>query len=603
MGKHRGIYLILTSVVMALLLVAVACGDEDTATPRATSTSESAVPTATTAADQPTSTSPSPTATTVAPPAMMKPEGRLNVATFDLGQPLFAPWLNGSPMNKQFAGFDFTEALFELSDEGFTEGRLVKEWSVSDDGLVWTFGLQEGVKWHKGYGEWNAEDLLWNHKEMGRDGSIYASGPSTTDLYFHEDGWQEVVDNLTVNVHTGVPRYDAIHSSVQPVGDFASIYSKAVFDALGDAAAEKIPVASGPFELMEFIADEVFKFQAVEDHWRITPAFAEMYVFEIPEESTQMANLLTGAVDTTELTIEGLQGLEGEGDFRFHRYPGLMLRIFMAGNIYPVTGREPHAMWEKKQADPDKYPWVSADPDVNSEEWARARNLRLAMAISIDREGMVRDFFDGEGVPAFHYGQLFGDKRWGEVGELSWEYDPDRARQLLTENGAPNGFDTIMCLCSGSSTSPRRVMGEIVADMWNAVGIRTAIETLPYSAVRGDMFSRGMEKHFISGNPSGFEPLRSWLLSYTYDTGWNGGAEHDFFEDKIYAASETVDSDARWLIMQEIGRFLFEEVLVLPVAFLNVLWPAGPKIEVWRQLGGFPASNHTNLASITHREQ
>ena len=44
-------------------------------------------------------------------------------------------------------------------------------------------------------------------------------------------------------------------------------------------------------------------------------------------------------------------------------------------------------------------PWVSSDPDVNSAEWERARKVREAMLISIDRQEIVDTLLGGEGAP------------------------------------------------------------------------------------------------------------------------------------------------------------------------------------------------------------
>ena len=46
-----------------------------------------------------------------------------------------------------------------------------------------------------------------------------------------------------------------------------------------------------------------------------------------------------------------------------------------------------------------KCPWVSSDPDPNSAEWDRARKVREALLISIDRKEIVDTLLGGEGSP------------------------------------------------------------------------------------------------------------------------------------------------------------------------------------------------------------
>ena len=89
--------------------------------------------------------------------------------------------------------------------------------------------------------------------------------------------------------------------------------------------------------------------------------------------------------------------------------------------------------------DPE-LPWISASADVDSEEWANAAKVRRALSIAIDRQGIVDTLLRGYGSPAvmWEYGQY--EETWLPP-EMRWEFNPEKAKQLLEEAGYPDGFD------------------------------------------------------------------------------------------------------------------------------------------------------------------
>ena len=65
-----------------------------------------------------------------------------------------------------FVGSTVGEQLLYRDVEGNYLPKLVEEWSVSDDNLVWTMKLQEGVQFHHGYGEMTADDVIWTMQKL-----------------------------------------------------------------------------------------------------------------------------------------------------------------------------------------------------------------------------------------------------------------------------------------------------------------------------------------------------------------------------------------------------------------------------------------------------
>jgi ABC-type transport system substrate-binding protein len=510
-----------------------------------------------------------------------------------------------------YPGVGLIETMWVRQNDGELTGRLLEDWSISADGLTWTLNLRKNVPWHQGFGEWDAEDLVFNVMEGGREGSIAAAGKTATLLFSHADGGYDIVDDHTVDVNTGVVRTDFQGGFILHVSAFMSFYSKKVFDQLGETEGEKTAVGTGPFEFAEQSADEFLRLSAVEDHWRKTPNFAELMVWHMPDEDTRLANFLTGDLDTMNMNIQNKPRLEEDPEVRFLIFPNKLSRIFLYGQYYPIPGREPRPGWLRHLEDPTVTPYVSTDPDLDSAAWRRALNLRQAMNHAIDRESLANDLFAGEARPGAHYGFEGGGVAYEKLHNpnvaaklpapefgmnytqpidlrpLGWDYDPDLARQLLVDGGYPDGFRTTICLCSGGAGAPQNVMAEAVASMWDEVGIETDLERLPYSAIGGDQFARSaIHRHLPSGGGgTTFEPIRAWQLSWAYDGGWNGGFEHEWVEEAMLVVPTIIDAELRWEKQRQIAKFDFEQVVIIPLILLNEVIPIGPKLEVWEILG------------------
>ena len=101
-----------------------------------------------------------------AAPGESSPVGTLNVGQKELGIFMGHPRLAGNPQVFVQGTAPIGESLMTVSADLEVIGMLAKSWEVSDDGLIWTFHLNEGVQFHKGYGEMTAEDVIWSFQQL-----------------------------------------------------------------------------------------------------------------------------------------------------------------------------------------------------------------------------------------------------------------------------------------------------------------------------------------------------------------------------------------------------------------------------------------------------
>ena len=605
-GKISANVVALGALSLFLALV-IACGGADDAeqpTASQSSAAQSAAPaapatpatTAPPAASSSGSSSPSatevpvstvvmaPTATPqAAAPAMdaEKPSGTLVVGQKELGPFTGHPALTGNPQIFVLQTAPIGESILTVSSDLVTVPMLAHSWDVSDDGTTWTFHLNKGVQFHKGYGELTAEDIIWGMRQFSAEGSKHARASNIRGIWSNEDGHARALDDYTVELYTGSPWSEVpINETLtSPGGAGTWIISKKQTDELGAEAANSQIAATGPWNLVEFSTGEFWRMEAVEDHWRKTPHFAEMYFREIPEESSRVAGFQTGNLDTTVSAFDSLDALASVEGAELMRLPGggeSALNIY--GQNYVGIGTD-----DQMPAYDPELPWVSSNPDINSEEWANAVKVRKALAISIDRQGIVDTLLQGYGSPAvlWEFGQY--EDTWLPP-EMRWEYDPERARQLLAEAGYPDGFS--ITLTPSLRGAPVEVEAcEAIAAMWGDIGVEAKFQKVPYTTLRPTLVARTYQGATCHAAGIRLEPGQGFsgkLSKLVHGSVWSSGIEHPWLDDKISQQQAEVNYEARRKLTIEVATFLFDNVITnVGLYNFDVVWPVGPKIQPW----------------------
>ena len=295
-------------------------------------------------------------------------------------------------------------------------------------------------------------------------------------FFDNPDGYWIGLDNYTLELDTVVPAWDVLNWLHQPSCCASQIFSKKQWDTLRETKTVDEAIAplvgTGPFELTEDRTGEFWAFKAVRDHWRKTPEFAELKILDIPEEATKLANFLTGKVDTWQAADDSISTVAADSDTKFMSQKGVrsvLLIIWQNGYEYVGTDKQ----WAGY--DPD-VPWIGSDPDLDSEGWERARKVREAMGLAIDRQKLVDELLGGEGEAGAVYGWQPFKSQWPEGFE--WEYDLDRAKQLMKEAGYEDGFDIDI---APTTTGTLALACEAVADMLGDININAMYNEEPSS--------------------------------------------------------------------------------------------------------------------------
>ena len=593
---------VIVGVLLLLLAVIIACGEAETtatATPAPDATAAAATPTAAPA-----------TAAAPTEDAMMDdkvPEGTLNVGMSGLG-PYVATNYDAGYFKNRFAELVTHETLFIMDFEGEWAPRLIKSFDTSPDGLTYTMYLQEGAKWHAGadsqgdWGEFVADDLIWSLREIAREGSNHVQAGNTRRVFDCDECTLTKIDEYTVELNRPTPTFELTWYSQAPIPGF-SMNSKKHYDAVGQDVAILEDVGTAPWEMVEHKTDDFRRMKAVEDHWRHTPDFAEMYWHDIADESTRLANFLAGKLDTGIFNSDSVQAMKDtpvEGQ-SFMIFPAAIVQMmwFGGGHYTPDSpNHHPDANGEiRVKVDPEgtsyeyfcddgsgedqRRPWVACDREVGSVDWERARKVRLAMTLAIDRQGLINNIAFGEGEP-WYIGIWANRGRMEQLGlnDLSWDYDPERAMELLEEAGYPDGFEVPIAKRSGTGTL--LLVKDAVAVMWEKVGLQTKLRNVQAASYRTISQARkASDMYGLNDAPSFPEPLRVYGTVYSSSANDMFGVNHPEIDRLIEEIRETQDTDARWKVQGDLAKFIFDQVFSLPLYAENAVWPLSGKVGPW----------------------
>jgi len=563
---------VLILLVAALL---VACGSSATATPAPSTGGDTPSPTTANAATEAPSSGGAPTAmpeATAVPSAQAESAGTINMGQKETGIFEAHPSMSSSP-RIQFTSSTVGEGLITTATDLSANPMLAKSWSVSDDFKTWTWNFQEGVQFHKGYGEMTAEDVLYSYMQW-HAGAKHARAGIIGDYFDHEDGGSTVVDDYTLEVDTGVPWVPAqVFEFMRNAGGSSSwVVSKKQSEEIGIETASKDIAATGPWQIESSESGVSWTLSAVADHWRQTPYFDELIYWTIPEESARVAGFQTGTLDSFDMafdslaTVEAVDGAEVKG-FANAGQAGLNLY----GQLY---GQDKDGN-EYTQADPD-LAWVSSNLDTESEEWANAVKVKKALNIAIDRQTIVDTLLSGFGKPLGVRDWMGHDARANP--NWTYEYDPDLAKQMITEAGYPDGFSITL------TPSIRGAVAEVeaceaVAQYWEAVGLDVKFQNIPYATLRPELISRnymGATCHTVGVRLSPIVGASNYQTKSTFSY----GTHHPWLDENVGDAATEVDPALTWEKTVKVYDWIFDNAMASALYTHDAIWPIGKRLSV-----------------------
>ncbi len=425
------------ALVMAVLLTLTACSQAAPAPVPAPVPAPAPAPSP--------SPAPAPAPKPTPAPAPSGPYGELRLVTPSLGnERLYPPIADQSFSNNMAPMYDF---LVGLEKGEFTPTGIAEKWEMAADGLSWTFYLRKGVKFHNGTGL-TAADVKFSIDRQTAPEGVSSTMRIAVDR-------TEVLDDYTLRVYTkGKLPFFLWNLTLGSPGR-GMVMPKDYIEKNGVPFFERQPIGSGPFKFVRQVAGDVMEYEALDKHWRQVPAFKKLTLIVMPEETTRVASLKTGAVDVAEIGLESVIDLEGAG--------------FQSAVIDNVT---PLIMFLGPYDDPR----AAGMPTTNLK-------VRQALSLAIDRVTIGKTMFYGKlgppmppmlGVQATDIDVPY----WQDYCTKLYRYDPVEAKRLLKEAGYPDGFAFKIYTWSDSGRTFLPKMAEVVASYWLKIGVKAEVNQI-----------------------------------------------------------------------------------------------------------------------------
>ena len=515
-------------------------------------------------------------------PSMMAPTGTLNIGFKELEPYSMSPRLTQTTI-AQYAATASHENLVYITPDKKPAGKLAEEWSVDSTGTVWTFKLNEGVQFHGGWGEVTVDDVIWSLNDFVADGGLNSLARITKRIFFAEGGGITKIDDYRFEVDTVAPQFDML-SFGTAVNAINYIVSEKQFEQEGEDVAKSSPAGTGPWEFAGQESGQNWSFDAVLDHYRKTPEFAKLVMWSIQEEATLVSNFQVGRLDSFQMSFDSKPTLDEMVDTRYMAVAnGASEHLGLWGNWYVGMGEADFAERRPGAAKclaEGSCPWVSSDPDPNSAEWERARKVREALSIAIDRDLIVETIPGGEGQAQSLW---FWENQIPNLDPdlRTIEFNPERAKQLLVKAGYPDGF-SITVTTSIRGVSAEQEACEAIAEMWEEIGIDTEIQRIPFGAFVGQLVAREFYGANCHGTGGRVAPWGLYSLFHS-GAGFSGGSDHPTMDELLDEMLPQVDDEGRYRVFNKLARFMYENVMETGLYTVDILWPLSLRVESWEE--------------------
>jgi peptide/nickel transport system substrate-binding protein len=352
------------------------------------------------------------------------------------------------------------ETLLNFGEQDTTiKPGLAKEWKVSDDGLTYTFTLEEGVKFHDGT-DFNAEAVVKNVKRW--------QAGDKEEFYYYSSMFGDIIKDVKADGD-----YTVVFTLARPQAPFLKnlamspfgIASPTAFEKDGDKFGQN-PVGTGPFKFVEWRATESITIEKFADYWQEGLPKLDKVIFKVYADNTARLNaLISGEIDLADgINPSDGKTVEGNSALQLIERPSM--------NVGYLGLTNTRAPFDNKL-------------------------VRQAVNYAIDKQAIVDAFFEG-------VAEVAANPMPPSIGGYNedidpYPYDPEKAKALLKEAGYDGKEIELWAMPVARPYMPDAAkVAEVIKKNLEAVGIPAKIVTYEW-AVYLDKVKDGEADAFMLG--------------------------------------------------------------------------------------------------------
>jgi dipeptide transport system substrate-binding protein len=372
-------------------------------------------------------------------------------------------------INTTGTSFDVTEQIYDNLvnfERGGTKvvPALAEKWSISKDGLEYTFNLRKGVKWQSSKGftpsrDFNADDVMFMFERQWKENDPYFKVTSSNHSYFGDMGMPgllksvDKVDEYTVKVTLNAPEAPFLANlAMQFAGVQSKEYAIAMLKAGTPEKIDQDPIGTGPFQLVQYQKDAIIRFKAFPQYWAGKAKIDDLIFAITPDASVRWAKLQKGECHVMPYPNPAdLDTMRKDSNVTVLEQPGLNIGYL----AYNTT---------KKPFD-----------DVR---------VRKAINMAMDKKAIVSAVYLSTGVAATN---PIPPGQWSYNKAIKDDaFNPAEAKKLLAAAGYPNGFTTdlwAMPVQRPYNPNAKRIAELMQADLAK-VGVKAEIKSFEWGEYR-----------------------------------------------------------------------------------------------------------------------
>jgi peptide/nickel transport system substrate-binding protein len=413
-------------------------------------------------------------------------------------------------------------------------GVLAESWEFQ--GKRWVFNLRRGVRFHDG-SPFTAKDAIYSYQRV-------LNHKKSPQRYALTDITEmKAADDHTLILTTKEPTAMMIERL-----NNRNILSKTAADKYG-SDVEQHPTGTGPYKFVSFQRDGQLVLTRYDDYWGGKAAIKEIITRKVGEDAARVSGLLAGQGDViNNVPVEEIARIESNPRTRIERAQGQRM-YFLALN--PVF-----------------------KPFDN-------KLVRQALNYAIDPSVIIKHIYEGNGYVM--NGPVASNVIGADPSLKRYPLDPNKAKELLTKAGYPNGVDVKLYMAPDRYPKAREVC-QVIADQLRKAAVRTELVAQEWPVFWGqDGVNGGKLPFYYVGRPA---VDADTLYEQYFRSGVTKRIQYKNPEfDKLIDEEQiTGDMKKRVELLRQAGRILMEDAPYVPLYTLaeiygvaeNVMWKATP---------------------------
>lgn len=481
------------------------------------------------------------------------------------------------------------EPLLLIDENNEVIPGQAESYTVSDDGLVWTFTMRDGLKWSDG-SDLTAKDFEYSFKRLAAPDTAAPYAETVVgmiDGYADATGNPDAAGNMTTE-----PDFDALNVVASEDGKTLTVtlsYPCAYFDKLaafaamspvqqatveanGDAWCTEPDtyICNGPYYISDWVPSERLVLTKNPNYvggWDSSKIVSDTITLLLLEDSSaSYAAYNSGEAqlvkDVPTDEIPSLTKAEDGGDF----YVDTIL------STYYISLND------------QKEPFN----DVN---------VRKALSLAIDRDYVANTIMQGTYTPAYNLvgpgivdeSGMFYDNANGGKTYISDDYEAnlEAAKQALADAGYPNGEGFPVIEYSTNDAGYHTPVAEYLQQAWGELGITVNINKVEWASFT-PLRRAGDYDASRNGWVMDYNDPSNMIELFTTGNGNNDGKYSSADFDAAVEASKVADKSVHFQKLHEAEDILMNDYACIPVAYYNDFWLQSPSLKgTWHSPYGY----------------